>query len=180
MSSTSRPLDPSHRRKRVRFATSSQASSEPSLSDESALASTGIASDTTAASDYGSDSDSSLSDSSEDPSSESSSDDDEDMASDDNLEEHAGRNGITSLRAGQGKKPTMKLDQDDLGPDIRVFLKDFLPQLKAANEELEAQRRDGTLKGREIDATEGEEGAPYIEMVSRVLLWSVVGKADRM
>lgn len=111
-----------------------------------------------------------MSDSSSDPSSESSSEDDEsdedeDTASESNLPDHTGRNGITSLRAGQGKKPTMRLDQDELGPDIRDFLKDFLPQLKKANEELEEQKRAGTLKG--IDDEDGVEGETYIEMVGR-------------
>jgi hypothetical protein len=61
----------------------------------------------------------------------------------------------------------MRLGDQDLGPDIRGFLKDFLPQLKAANEELEAQKKAGTLKS--LDSEEGhEEGEPYIEMVSNV------------
>jgi len=153
-----------HRRKRVRF--EADDSSEPSISDESALASSNAADDSTAASDYDTDSESSLSDSSEEPSSESSSEDeDDDAASDDNLEKHEGNNGVINLRAGQGKKPSMKLDQEELGPDIRTFLKDFLPQLKAANEEVEKQRQAGTLKG--IDADEAEEDEPYIEMVSK-------------
>ena len=166
----SRPFEPSaHRRKRVRFATDD--SSEPSISDESALAPTSIDDDSTVASEYGTDSGSELSESSEEPSSESSSEDeDDDVASDANLEEHEGQDGVINLRVGQGKKPTMKLDQDELGPDIRTFLKDFLPQLKAANEELEAQRQAGTLKTKEIDTTETEDGEQYIEMVSDVLL----------
>jgi hypothetical protein len=159
---TARPFNtPAHRRKRVRFDTDD--SSEPSISDESALASTNAADDSTIASDFGSDSDSDLSESSEEPSSESSSEDEEDdAASDMELEEQAGKDGVVNLRLG--KKPTMKLDKDELGPDIRTFLKDFLPQLKAANDELEAQRKAGTLESKMIDANE-EPGEQYIEMV---------------
>jgi hypothetical protein len=159
---TARPFNTSaHRRKRVRFDTDD--SSEPSISDESALASTNAADDSTIASDFGSDSDSDLSESSEEPSSESSSEDEEDdAASDMELEEQAGKDGVVNLRVG--KKPTMKLDKDELGPDIRTFLKDFLPQLKAANDELEAQRKAGTLESKMIDANE-EPGEQYIEMV---------------
>jgi len=160
---STRPFDTSaHRRKRVRFVTDS--SSELSTTSSSTVA----PSDITAASDYDSENSSELSESSEDPSSESSSEDEDE---DDDLEEHAGRNGITSLRAGQGKKPVMKLNKDELGPDIRDFLKDFLPKLKASNEELEKQRVDGTLKGREIDGDVDMEGEPYIEMVSSAWTW---------
>lgn len=163
MSSSNNTL--AHRRKRVRFQTGD--SSDPSISEESALAPTSIADDSTAASDFGSDSDSELSESSEEPSSESSSEDEdeEDATSDAELQEQEGNNGVINLRAGQGKKPTMKLDKDELGPDIRDFLKDFLPQLKAANDELEAQKKAGTLKDKEIDMAEDKECEPYIEMV---------------
>jgi hypothetical protein len=164
MSSSIKPL--AHRRKRVRFETEN--SSDPSISEESALAPTSAADDSTAASDLESDSDSELSESSEEPSSDSSSEDEEeeDATSDAELQEQEGNHGVINLRAGQGKKPTMKLDKDELGPDIRHFLKDFLPQLKAANDELEAQKKAGTLKDKEIDMTDDKEGEPYIEMVS--------------
>ncbi|KAH7083984.1 hypothetical protein FB567DRAFT_561890 [Paraphoma chrysanthemicola] len=159
---TARPLDTAaHRRKRVRFDTDN--SSEPSISDESALASTNAADDSTVASDYDSNSDSELSESSEEPSSESSSEDEEDdAASDMDLEEQRGEDGVVNVRVG--KKPTMKLDRDELGPDIGAFLKEFLPQLKAANDELEAQRKAGTLDSKMIDAGEEEDAEQYIEM----------------
>jgi hypothetical protein len=158
---STRPFDTVvHRRKRVRFATDSS-SSEPSTSSSIIHA----LSDATAASDYDSDSNSTLSESSDEPSSESSSEDEDDEGMEER-QEHAGRNGITSLRAGQGKKPVMRLDKDELGPDIRDFLKDFLPKLKASNDELEMQRVAGTLKEREIDGCVELEGEPYIEMVS--------------
>jgi hypothetical protein len=155
-----------HRRKRVRFSPTN--SSEPSVSD---LASTTVASSTTNASDYGSDdSGSSLSESSEEPSSDESSsseeeDDDEDEGEDTEMEDQAAPSDVVNLRANRGKKPVMKLGEDEhLGPDIRGFLKDFLPKLKESNEELERQRQAGTLKS--LDAGGEEEGEPYIEMVS--------------
>ena len=99
---------------------------------------------------------------------ETSSDEEEDDDGEDTemeLEEPKSQDGIVNLRANRGKKPIMKLGDEDLGPDIRGFLKDFLPQLKAANEELEAQKKAGTLKS--LDSVEAhEEGEPYIEMVS--------------
>jgi hypothetical protein len=154
-----------HRRKRVRFSPNS--SSEPSVSD---LASTTATSSTTNASEYDSDGDSSEpSESSENPSSseDSSSEDEEDEEGEDTeMEDQASPDGVVNLRANRGKKPVMKLREDeDLGPDIRGFLKDFLPKLKKANEELERQREAGTLKS--LDAGGEEEGEPYIEMVSR-------------
>lgn len=141
------------------------------MSDESALASTGAGDPSTEASDLSSASDTELSSSSEEPSDESSSDDD---ASDDGnnteVEDTANKEPtitpptptVENLRVNRGTKPVMRLDNDDLGPDIRSFLKDFLPQLKAANDELERQKKAGTL--RHLDAQPEEEGAPYIEM----------------
>jgi hypothetical protein len=146
--------------KRVRFQTGSTA-------EKSALPTD----DTTLASDNGSDSDSELSDSSEDPSDDSSSeeeDEDEDAMLDTAPEKQQGKDGVTNLRAGQGKKPVMKLSKKEMGPDIRTFLKDFLPQLKAANDELMAAKKAGTLKSREIDMVDAEEEKEYIEMVSRL------------
>ncbi|KAJ4984847.1 hypothetical protein SVAN01_09631 [Stagonosporopsis vannaccii] len=103
-----------------------------------------------------------LSESSEEPSDLSSSDEDDEestkMALDASQEPQ-----VVNLRANRGQKPTYKLDEEDLGPDIRTFLKDFLPKLKAANEELEADRRQGTLKKREIDDVDGDENDQYID-----------------
>lgn len=114
-----------------------------------------------------------LSESSEEPSDLSSSDDDDeestDMAVDAPKEPE-----VVNLRANRGNKPTYKLDQEELGPDIRTFLKDFLPKLKAANEELEADRKQGTLKKREIDAVDEEESEQYIEMVRNRLSFAIV------
>ncbi|KAF2742057.1 hypothetical protein M011DRAFT_472550 [Sporormia fimetaria CBS 119925] len=123
-----------------------------------------------------SDSESNLSESSEDPSSESSIDDGEDDSEDTDDSSDRGSasahstpddahadEDIINLRANRGEKPPMRLDKNDLGPDIRDFLKDFLPQLKAANEELEAERRAGTLRDREIEVHDDAEDH-YIEM----------------
>lgn len=154
-----------HRSKRVRF---SNEPSSPSASSESALASTNAANDSaTNPSDLGtSDSDSELSESSEEPSSDESSSEEEDDDEDTEMEEQEGQDGVVNLRANRGKKPVMRLGNEDLGPDIRDFLKDFLPQLKAANEELEAQKKAGTL--RSLDAAPEDEGEPYIEMVGAI------------
>lgn len=149
-----------HQRKRVRF--SGDDSSEPSMSDESALVATSTADDSTVASDPGSDMDSDMSESSEEPSSDSSSEGEDD--SDVEMQEHQDRQGVVNLLANRGKKPVMKLDQQELGPDIRTFLKDFLPQLKAANEELELQKKAGTLRTLEMDDAEGATADQHIEM----------------
>lgn len=122
-----------------------------------------------------SDSESELSESSEEPSSESSSEDESDVEESKSTAEakqqarRGKSDGITNLRAGQGQKPIMRINKDDMGPDIRDFLKDFLPQLKAANEELVAHRKAGTLKSREIDMVDAPEEEEYIEMVSVLL-----------
>jgi hypothetical protein len=160
-----------HRSIRVRFSNEPK-SSPPSTSSDPGLASKNAADDsTTNASDLGtSDSDSELSESSEEPSSDDSDSEEEEDHGEDTqmeLEEPISQDGVVNLRANRGKKPIMKLGDEDLGPDIRGFLKDFLPQLKAANEELEAQKKAGTLKS--LDTVEGhEEGEPYIEMVNTV------------
>lgn len=98
-----------------------------------------------------------LSESSEEPSDESSDEDDDDDLAD--AEDH---NGITNVRANRGQKPIMRFNKDEMGPDIRIFLKEFLPQLKAANDELEAKKKAGTLKN--MDSMEGVEDKDYIEM----------------
>ncbi|KNG47851.1 hypothetical protein DDE82_005041 [Stemphylium lycopersici] len=147
-----------HRSKRVRF--SHEPSSPTSPSSGSALASTSAKNDATTrdARDHAtedSDTSSILSSSSEEPSSDESSseeeeDDDDDDDDDDDeqakdsemaLDEPKGTDGVINLRANRGKKPIMKLSEVDVGPDIRGFLKDFLPQLKAANEETRKRAR---------------------------------------
>ncbi|CAI6340878.1 unnamed protein product [Periconia digitata] len=123
--------------------------------------------DTKSTSNVDSDASSELSSSSEEPSDDS--DDEDEFANSADNEDP-----IVNLRANQGQKPIMKLDPEEMGDDIRSFLKDFLPKLKAANEELEAQKAAGTLKTAEIlddgDQTAGsdgdDEGEQYIELVS--------------
>jgi len=131
------------------------------MSEDSALASTSVGEPSTEASDLDSDASSELSSSSEEPSDESSSSDDasddDDDGNDTEMEDM-----VENLRVNRGTKPVMRLDHEHLGPDIRSFLKDFLPQLKAANDELERQKQAGTL--RSLDAGPEEDGAPYIEM----------------
>jgi hypothetical protein len=161
------PSQDAHPGKRSKL--SPEHSAGPALSDVPAAAAPAQATDANT------DSESELSESSEEPSDLSSSDeDDEDEdkeCADDNKSTHMELDGqededqVLNLRANRGQKPTFKLDQEELGPDIRTFLKDFLPQLKAANEELEAQRKAGTLKKREIDAVDADEDKEYIEMV---------------
>jgi hypothetical protein len=75
--------------------------------------------------------------------------------------------GVVNLRANMGKRPAFTLPGEEGLEDMRPFLKDFLPRLKAANEELEAQKAAGQLQTSEIMGDEeaaGEE--PYIELVS--------------
>jgi hypothetical protein len=166
MTSPVAPL--AHRRKRSKV--SPENSSEPSVSSksESTLKASSAPTETTDASDLNSGGESSeLSESSEEPSDLSSSEDEDEEST--KMDAAASTEPeVVNLRANRGQKPTYKLDEEDLGPDIRTFLKDFLPQLKAANEELEAERKQGTLKKREIDAVEGEDDEQYIEMVTLV------------
>jgi hypothetical protein len=153
-----------HRRKRTRV--SPENSSEPSISSKSGstVKASNAPAESTDATDLNSDSESELSESSEEPSDLSSSEDEDEDSTEMDVETQKEPE-IVNLKANRGKKPTYKLDEDEFGPDIRTFLKDFLPQLKAANEELEAQRKEGTLKKRVIDAVDGEEDEQYIEMV---------------
>jgi hypothetical protein len=147
-------------------------SPEPStLSDDSALHSTDVPASTTTATSTHSDDDlsSEVSSSSDEPS-DSSSEGEEDS----DMEDAEDASGITNLPANRGQKPVMKLPTDDEMEDIRPFLKDFLPKLRKANEELEEQRRAGTLETAEmLDAEEGDEdgegeegagGKEYIEL----------------
>ncbi|KAH7113887.1 hypothetical protein B0J11DRAFT_585082 [Dendryphion nanum] len=160
-----------HRRRRSKLTPLADCSStsEPStVSNHSTLMSTGVPEDSTDATDAGNDSDteSELSESSEEPSSDSSSDDD--SASDEadsNIEasdEGGNEQRIVNLRANRGKKPRMKLRDEEMGVDLRPWLKEFLPKLKAANEELEREKQAGTLKDKIIER-DGDEGQ-YIEM----------------
>ncbi|KAJ8114257.1 hypothetical protein OPT61_g3810 [Boeremia exigua] len=147
-----------HRRKRTKTSReTSPALAGPVKSDSAPTKSAD------AAESHSGDESSELSESSEEPSDLSSSED-EDEESTKTAAQAPKEPEVVNLRANRGQKPTYKLDEEELGPDIRTFLKDFLPKLKAANEELEADRKQGTLKKREIDAVDGEEDEQYIEM----------------
>lgn len=164
---------PSQRNSRLK---STSDASDPPTSSHSTVTGTSVADTSTATSDYGMHSDaadnsSELSSSSEEPSSDSSSEDEAEADNSDvEMHEHTSSDGTVNLLANRGKKPTMRLNQDELGPDIRTFLKDFLPQLKASNDELEAQRKAGTLKGLEMEGESDAEGGEHIEMVSRKMI----------
>lgn len=155
-----------HRRKRTKASTE-KGSEAPALNPSGSQAK--APSSPTKPDDAGdmdsADESSELSESSEEPSDLSSSEDDDDDEHSKKEPETTHEPDVVNLRANRGQKPTYKLDDEDLGPDIRTFLKDFLPKLKAANEELEEERNRGTLKKREIDAVEGDEDQQYIEMV---------------
>jgi hypothetical protein len=154
-----------HRRTRVKLGDAAVPAAELSRSNPSELLPANA--DGNIATDNETDDENELSDSSEDPSSESSGEEGSEDDSEDSLaesHEQQEESAVVNLRANRGKKPSMKFSKDDLGPDIRDFLKDFLPQLKAANDELEAERQAGTLKNRKIEAEDDGEGQ-YIEMV---------------
>ncbi|KAF1973779.1 hypothetical protein BU23DRAFT_123945 [Bimuria novae-zelandiae CBS 107.79] len=146
-------------------------SAPSTVSDHSVLLPTSVPEDTTEASDD----ESWVSESSEEPSDESDIEESEDGsdAGDDGDEDEEegkedsehGEDTVVNIRANRGERPSYKLPEDEELEDIRPFLKDFLPQLKAANEELEAQREAGTLRTSEIIGDEdGDSEEQYIEM----------------
>ena len=154
-----------HRSKRTKSSThDSPELSAPGNADPAAKSAKALTKSTDADNTDSGDESSELSESSEEPSDLSSSEDEDEGSTKMEVEESKEPE-VVNLRANRGQKPTYKLDDEELGPDIRTFLKDFLPKLKAANEELEAERSQGTLKKREIDAVEGAEEEQYIEMV---------------
>ncbi|KAF1924208.1 uncharacterized protein M421DRAFT_14286, partial [Didymella exigua CBS 183.55] len=155
-----------HRRKRTKVSPENSSGGSVSSKPDSTVKASSAPAESTDASELNSgDESSELSESSEEPSDLSSSEDDDDIDETTKMDaETPEEPEVVNLRANRGQKPTYKLDEEGLGPDIRTFLKDFLPQLKAANEELEAERKQGTLKKREIDAVDGEDDEQYIEM----------------
>lgn len=166
-------VDPplAHRRKRAKVSPDNSSETSISSKSDSTVKASNAIGQSTDASDLNSDDESSeLSESSEEPSDLSSSED-EDAESTKMDTETPKEPEVVNLRANRGTKPTYRLDEEELGPDIRTFLKDFLPQLKAANEELEAQRKEGTLKKRVIESVDADEDQQYIEMV-RFFAWS--------
>lgn len=119
------------------------------------------------------DSDSDLSTSSEDPSSES--DDDDDGSDSDNESDTTDRaltqdsEAITDLRPGT--KPNMKLGA--LKGGLLQRLKTFIPELAAANQELDKERLNGTIERRNIERVDEGDG-PFIELVSGQDISSVI------
>jgi hypothetical protein len=156
------PSIPSRSAKRK--ATINSAATETNSESSRASATEGVFSDnesvsqTTNQTDV--DSDSEMSSSSEEPSSESEDDSDDES---DTTDRASTRNedDITNLRPGT--KPEMKLGA--LGGGLLQRLKTFLPALEAANQELEKEKRDGTIERRNIERVE-EGGGPFIELVS--------------
>ncbi|KAF2466029.1 uncharacterized protein BDR25DRAFT_191227, partial [Lindgomyces ingoldianus] len=158
-----------HRRTRAKVSqpTDSTSASKLSLSDESPLIPAGIPQDSTIASDLSNDSESELSDlseSSEATSSGVSSDDDSDDEESQLATDNENEDGIINLIANRGKKPSIKLSKDDNASDLQAHLKHFLPKLAAANVELEAAEKAGTLMMKKIEVDDGEEEGQYIEM----------------
>ncbi|KAF2190214.1 hypothetical protein K469DRAFT_747428 [Zopfia rhizophila CBS 207.26] len=138
--------------------------SEPATSEDSALVPTSVSDGSTAASDVDTDSESELEESSDDTSSESSSEEVSDEESDEesSLNEE-NEDEIINLIANKGNKPVIKFPRNESAAGLRLRLKGFLPQLAAANEQLEKERKAGTLKKREIEK-DGEAEGEYIEM----------------
>ncbi|KAL1606372.1 hypothetical protein SLS60_003774 [Paraconiothyrium brasiliense] len=156
--------------KRLKTNHESSDSAYSTVSTEPKPLSTNAPDGTTGASDHESDDESWISESSEEPSDESSIEDSseaEDVNEREMGEEGAqqGAEEVVNIRANRGKRPDFKLPGDEESDDIRPFLKAFLPKLKAANEELEAQKRAGTLQSSEIIGDEEADGEEqYIEM----------------
>jgi hypothetical protein len=107
-------------------------------------------------------SDSEVSTSSEDPSSSSEDDDSDDESDTSDRASAQDHEEITNVRPGT--KPEMKLEA--LGGGLLQRLRTFLPALEAANQELEKEKKDGTIERRNIERVEEGEG-PFIEMVTR-------------
>lgn len=110
-------------------------------------------------------SESELSTSSDEPSSES---DDSDTEKGDMDDVNSCSDGQTTSRTENrptirpGGKPNIKLGKMD--DSLLKRLRQFMPQMEAANEEIEEERAAGILAERNIEITEDDE--PYIEMVS--------------
>jgi hypothetical protein len=168
--------------KRPKISSSPAPSTAP---DVPAPAPTGVPRDAAEESDAESDDGSWLSESSEEPSDESSEgsegsseveDDDEHGRDTDDAGVQRDVAEVVNLRANMGKRPAFKLPGEEGLEDIRPFLRDFLPRLKAANEELETQKAAGQLQTSEITGDEEAEGEePYIELVRSPLPSACIG-----
>ncbi|KAF9736734.1 hypothetical protein PMIN04_000081 [Paraphaeosphaeria minitans] len=157
--------------KRLKICPDTSDSTPSTVPNETQLVPTSKTKDAVENSEADSDDESWVSESSEEPSDESSEDSsgagEEDEQQDDEMEEDAqlAAEDVVNLRANRGKRPDFKLPGEEELEDIRPFLKDFLPKLKAANEELEAQKAIGTLQTSELVGDEEADGdEQYIEL----------------
>lgn len=147
----------------------SSAPNSCSASKDSALFSTEHSSgNETANSDLDSTSSSAVSESSDDTSSGSDSENEsmngEDGSEDESMNE-AEVEIVTLPLPKKPKKPTIKaVEVVGQEVDLGARLKRFLPQLAAANQELEAYRAAGMLKERNLEVVDEEAGKDYIEM----------------
>ena len=148
----------------------SSAPNSCSVSEDSALFSTEHSSgNETANSDLDSTSSSAISESSDDTSSGSDSESEsvngEDGSEDESMSE-AEVEIVTLPLPKKAKKPTIKaVEVVGQEVDLGARLKRFLPQLAAANQELETYRAAGMLKERNLEVVDEEAGKEYIEMV---------------
>lgn len=103
-------------------------------------------------------SDSDLSSSSEEPSSVSSGSDSDEL--DDSVADSDYNSDVINLRIGG--KPTMRLCPAHTAPgfDLLAKVRDFMPQIHAANEELDQERAEGTLDKRKLEIDDNEEPEP--------------------
>jgi len=139
-----------------------------SVSEDSALFSTEHSGNETANSDFDSTSSSAVSESSDDTSSGSDSENEsmncEDGSEDESMSE-AEMEIVTLPLPKKAKKPTIKaVEVVGQEVDLGARLKRFLPQLAAANQELETYRAAGMLKERNLEVVDEEAGKEYIEM----------------
>ncbi|KAF2762587.1 hypothetical protein EJ05DRAFT_481510 [Pseudovirgaria hyperparasitica] len=107
-----------------------------------------------------------VSDSSDDPSSDSeSSESDDEMSDGESIAEDDDI--VTVVPLGQRKtKPPFRLDEDERnnGKSLRERTRDFLQQMKAANEALEHDRLEGKLSEYQFEVTDDAQEGQYIEM----------------
>jgi Domain of unknown function (DUF4598) len=106
--------------------------------------------------------DSELSVSSSEPS-DLDSDSDSDASSESGFEFEDAESKIINLRSGT--KPKIEISEEHGAPSILDKLREFMPKMKAANDELEVEREDGTLYRRNLEIVDEEEGGQIIEMV---------------
>ena len=155
----------------------SSAPNSCSVSEDLALFSTDHSSgNETANSDLDSTSSSAVSESSDDTSSGSDSEN-ESMSGEDGSEGESMSEAeveiVTLPLPKKPKKPTIKaVEVVGQEVDLGARLKRFLPQLAAANQELETYRAAGMLKERNLEVVDEEAGKEYIEMVRHLRIRS--------